>query len=165
MWAIVQGDDIITAFPIRCVMRSKVIRIVGEVIEAIDGMLPVENIDDARELLEYGEWGEALHLIYTQLHEYGVKISQSTFDQIKLAGDKMGLDRKGWEVLEIEQSVVDVLKKCVRDYSSGANEQAIAKSLVRDGCGKLGSIAFLWRLFGLSLQEADQVYERAIQLH
>jgi hypothetical protein len=83
-------------------MRNKVISIVGEVIDAVDGKLPVENINDARELLEHNEWGEALSLIYTQLYEYDVKISQSTLDQIKLAGEQMGLDSKGWEVLEIE---------------------------------------------------------------
>lgn len=83
-------------------MRNKVIGIVRGVINAVDGKLPVENINDARELLEHGEWGEALSLIYTQLYEYDVKVSQSTFDQIKLAGEKMGLDSKDWEVLEIE---------------------------------------------------------------
>lgn len=83
-------------------MGNEVIGIVGEVIDAVDGKLPVENINDARELLEHDEWGEALSLVYTQLYEYDVKVSQSTFDQIKLAGEKMGLDSKGWEVLEIE---------------------------------------------------------------
>ena len=83
-------------------MKNEVTGIVGEVIDAVDGKLPVENIVDARELLEHNEWGEALSLIYTQLYEYDVAISRTIFDQIEVAGNKMGLDRKGWEVLEIE---------------------------------------------------------------
>lgn len=83
-------------------MKTEVVGIVEKVIDAVDGALPVDNINDARELLEHDEWGEALSLIYTQLYEYDVKVSQSTFEQIKLAGRKMGLDSKGWEVLGIE---------------------------------------------------------------
>jgi hypothetical protein len=83
-------------------MGNEVIEIVEGVIDAVDGKLPVANINDARELLEHDEWGEALSLIYTQLYEYDIAISQSTFDQIELAGRKMELDRKGWEVLKIQ---------------------------------------------------------------
>ena len=83
-------------------MKTEITGIVARVIDAVEGTLPVDNINDARELLEHDEWGEALSLIYTQLYEYDVKVSQSTFELIKSAGSKMGLDSKGWEVLEIE---------------------------------------------------------------
>jgi hypothetical protein len=83
-------------------MRNEIADIVGKVIHAVDGALPVENITDARELLDHDEWGEALSLIYTQLYEYDVKISRSVFKDIELAGNKMGLDSKEWEVLEVE---------------------------------------------------------------
>jgi len=32
-----------------------------------------ENVDDANDLLEHAEWGEALSLICTQLFEYDVQ--------------------------------------------------------------------------------------------
>lgn len=83
-------------------MANEVVKIIGEVITTVEEKLPSDNISDARELLDHNEWGEALSLIYTQLYEYDVKVSRTTFDQIELAGKKMRLDSKGWEILEIE---------------------------------------------------------------
>ena len=83
-------------------MKNEVVNIIRDVINDVKGKLPVENINDAHELLDHDEWGEALSLIYTQLYEYDEEISQETFEQIKLAGEKMGLDSKGWEVLGVK---------------------------------------------------------------
>ena len=56
---------------------------------------------------------------------------------------------------------MEVPQKYRSEQASGASEQCVAKSLIRDGYGKLRSITLLRRLFELSLKDAEQVYEKA----
>lgn len=73
---------------------------VRTVLEEVSAALPDENVQDARELLEHSEWGEALSLICTQLFEYDVAISGSTYDRIELLGRQMGMPPKEWTMLK-----------------------------------------------------------------
>jgi len=78
---------------------KKIIPLIEKIIDAVKDDLPTENVTDARELLSHDEWGEALSLIYTQLHEYDVPISEKVFKMIDSAGCQMGMDNRGWKVL------------------------------------------------------------------
>lgn len=81
--------------------RKEIVALVGNIIDAVDGKLPVANIADARELLDHNEWGEALLLICTQLGEYEVPVSRDVLGQIVRAGEKIGYDKEVWEGLEV----------------------------------------------------------------
>jgi hypothetical protein len=59
-----------------------------------------QNINDAIDLLEHDEWGESFLLICTQLYEYDVSISRSTYDSIREIGLSMKLDESNWQMLE-----------------------------------------------------------------
>ena len=70
------------------------------ILELVRETLPVENVNDTRELLENDEWGEALSLICTQLYEYEVEVDQALYDRIAAAGSEMQLPPKEWEMLQ-----------------------------------------------------------------
>ena len=73
---------------------------VRSVLEEVRSSLPEKNAQDASELLEHAEWGEALSLICTQLYEYDVAISGRTYDQIEWLGQQMGMETKEWAMLK-----------------------------------------------------------------
>jgi hypothetical protein len=81
--------------------RKDIVAMVERIIDAVDGKLPAANIAEARELLECNEWGVAFSLICTQLQEYEVTVSREVFDQMAVAGEKMEMDRREWENVEV----------------------------------------------------------------
>jgi len=80
---------------------SKVILLIEKIIDAVKGDLPADNISDAEDLLSHDEWGEALSLIYTQLYEYDVPVSEEVYSMIDSAGCQMGMDSRGWKDLTV----------------------------------------------------------------
>ncbi|MBN69943.1 MAG: hypothetical protein CME32_11785 [Gimesia sp.] len=70
------------------------------ILEEIGDSLPSENVIDTKELLEHNEWGEALDLLCTQLYEYDVEISSSTYEKIEWLGEKMEMEPKVWTILK-----------------------------------------------------------------
>jgi hypothetical protein len=68
-------------------------------VEVGDG-LPDGNIRDVDELLDHGEWGEALSLLCEQLYEYEVSISQTQYSLIEQSGAMMGMSVDVWKYLK-----------------------------------------------------------------
>jgi len=85
-------------------MMNKIVSLIEEIIEAVKDDLPADNIMDARELLSHDEWGESLSLIYTQLYEYDIPVSEDVFKMIESAGNQMNMDNQGWKDLTIVRS-------------------------------------------------------------
>lgn len=73
---------------------------VCSVLQEVRALLPKENVQDAADLLEHDEWGEALSLICTQLYEYDLPISAATYEKIELLGRQMGMASKEWTMLK-----------------------------------------------------------------
>lgn len=82
-------------------MKNDLPNLLKNIIQNVENKLPPENIRDARQLLDYNEWGESLSLIYTQLYEYDVPVSRLTYDLIESAGTLMKMDKSGWKILTI----------------------------------------------------------------
>lgn len=72
---------------------------IRSIVKEVAAYLPEQNVIDAYELLEHDEWGEALLLICTQLHEYNVTIRRGIYDRIALLGHQMQLPAKEWKIL------------------------------------------------------------------
>ena len=73
---------------------------IRSVLEEVGTSLLEENVQDATELLEHGEWRVALSLICAQLYEYNVAISQETYDQIECLGQEMEMPFNEWSMLQ-----------------------------------------------------------------
>jgi hypothetical protein len=58
--------------------------------------LPEDQLQDMLSLVQAGEPGVALENYCTQLFEYDVQLSQSTWAEVGALGDAMGVDRKYW---------------------------------------------------------------------
>jgi hypothetical protein len=80
--------------------RDKVIANIQQVLAATRDRLPAENVSDAEELLEHGEWGQAFDLVCTQLYEYEVRISEALYRIVEEAGIAMDLDDGQWSYLK-----------------------------------------------------------------
>ena len=71
---------------------KKVAKTIDLIIGRVESLLPFDNVSDARELLNAGEWGEALSIIVTQIYEYDKTISQSTMHLIESAHKLIGIE-------------------------------------------------------------------------
>ena len=80
--------------------RDQVIANIRKLLAATKDQLPPENVKDAEELLEHGEWGESLDLICTQLYEFGVTLSQELYRMVEQSGLAMNLDAERWSYLK-----------------------------------------------------------------
>ena len=69
---------------------------VRAIIAQLDGIVPARDIDNALELVDAGEWGEALSLVCTQLHEHDLAISNKLHRRISACGEAMGMDAHEW---------------------------------------------------------------------
>lgn len=83
---------------------NKLIPLIEKIIDAVENDLSAENIANARELLSHDERGESISLIYTQLYEYDIPVSEDVYNMIESAGCQMNMDRRDWEGLTISQS-------------------------------------------------------------
>lgn len=70
------------------------------VLKEVSDSLPPENVTDAAELLDHAEWGLALSLICTQLYEYDVVITRSTYTRIEWLGHQMEMPEAEWTILK-----------------------------------------------------------------
>lgn len=68
-------------------------------VDSVSNTLPEQNILDATELLDHGEWGEALSLVCTQLYEYDVGITLDCYQLIEGLGQQMKMPPREWEML------------------------------------------------------------------
>ena len=84
-------------------MSKRIVSVVQAIIDSVDKRLPDHSADHARELLEHDEWGEALSLICTQLHEYDIPVPAAVAASIKDAASLMNMDSSVWEQLTIEE--------------------------------------------------------------
>ena len=79
--------------------RDLVVSNIRKLLAQTGGQLPPTNVKDAEDLLKYGEWGEALDLVCTQLYEYRITISQELYDIVEQCGLAMNLDAEEWNYL------------------------------------------------------------------
>jgi hypothetical protein len=80
--------------------RDAVIRNTRLLVEWFASELRPENIQDAGELLDHGEWGEAFDLICTQVYEYEVPVSREQYTVIEQTGRMLGMDSADWDYLK-----------------------------------------------------------------
>jgi len=74
---------------------------IRSILEEVRASLPKENIDDANDLLEHAEWGEALSLICTQLFEYDVQISAGIYERSNGLASRWKCQKKNGLCLKI----------------------------------------------------------------
>ena len=79
--------------------RDKVVQNIRQLMADFASKLPSENITDAQDLIEHGEWGEAFDLLCTQVYEYELAVSQEQYALIDQTGGLMGLESTGWDYL------------------------------------------------------------------
>ncbi len=85
--------------------RDQVVANLTQMLGEVSTVLPRENISDAHDLLEHGEWGESLDLICTQLYEYEVPLSRHQYELIDRTGRMMKIEPSNWDYLkELVQS-------------------------------------------------------------
>jgi hypothetical protein len=78
-----------------------------ELLDAVDrfeGRLPVEQLQDMRELVRAGEPGLALENLCTQAHEYDVTVPNDVVAKLSRLGSAMGIDKKYSEDLKTGHS-------------------------------------------------------------
>jgi hypothetical protein len=80
---------------------KKVAKIIDNIIDHVESVLPPDNISGARELVNCGEWGEALSIIVTQLYEYDRVITYSTMQLIESAHKLMGIQDQDWKKISV----------------------------------------------------------------
>lgn len=85
-------------------MFNKNKSLVRKIIDAVKDKLPEQDIQGAYELVEYNEWGEAFFAICSQLYEYDVSVSVEIFELITFVGNRMKMDSKLWDVLNVEST-------------------------------------------------------------
>ena len=79
---------------------KKIASEISGVISDISDLLPAEDIHNALEFVKYGEWGEALDLVCTQLYEYEVEISEELHSKILKIYRNMNENIDRWKCLE-----------------------------------------------------------------
>lgn len=72
----------------------------GALVNLFTESLPAENIADARDLIDHGEYGVALELVCTQLYEYDVPVPTETYRLIEQCGRIMQMNEASWAFLE-----------------------------------------------------------------
>lgn len=72
---------------------------VAAAIGACQGLIPDEELKDMRSLVYLGEPGVAIENLSVQLYEYEARVDEDVVMEIKVLGEKMGLDPKCWERL------------------------------------------------------------------
>ena len=85
---------------LKIIKSKKAIKNISSIISQTSHMLPEQNIRDAKELLEYGEWGLAIDLICTQLYEYDVVITEDLYMQIIETFKLTEIDIQEWKCLK-----------------------------------------------------------------
>jgi len=155
-------------------MNKKTILLLRDIIDSVSTRLPRENTDCARELVDHGEWGEALSLICTQLFEYDIPVPASVLENINAVGSAMRMDSKEWDGLVVETEVtktdnrewevlvsqnkgMEIPGEYMDRKAQGATANEVASELLSGGYGKLRAVIILRRLYGLTLQEANAV--------
>lgn len=66
---------------------------------AFESTLPADDVDIAREYLSHNERGIAYEHLCSQLAEFQIPISQSSYEQIVAVGTQMRLPPTNWEQL------------------------------------------------------------------
>jgi hypothetical protein len=80
--------------------RSTLINGIRSVIDDVAESLPAEVITEAKDFLDYDEWGLALETICTQLYEYDVAISDELYKTIERLGQQMKMSSEEWTMLK-----------------------------------------------------------------
>ena len=78
-------------------MRKKTEKLVIE----LKGILPDNDIENAKDMLSYGEWGEALQIICAQLVENDIKIPINLLTEIIDLSREMGVENEVKKLLNI----------------------------------------------------------------
>ncbi len=70
---------------------SEILSIANEV------LLPIRDIQEIAEYLNYNEWGLAFEILCTSITDNQIVISKRQYDVIKLVGEKMDMDCGLWK--------------------------------------------------------------------
>ena len=81
---------------------SKLSKRIQAVLEEVKSDLDSEDIENAKELLEHDEWGEALSLIATQIYEYDIVLSDYLIEEMRNIALQMKMDIKELNLIETE---------------------------------------------------------------
>ncbi len=69
------------------------------IVAAFSEKLPPGDVGAAEDLISHGEYGVALELICTQVHEYELPVAKETFRAIEQCGRRMQMDESSWNFL------------------------------------------------------------------
>jgi hypothetical protein len=78
-------------------IEDALVRAIGE----FSGQLPLEQLDDMRELAKAGEPGIALENLLTQIAEYEVTVDPGMLEALRNLGLAMGIDPKYWKRIRV----------------------------------------------------------------
>ena len=70
-----------------------------EVLDAIGGGLPAEQVEDMRDLVRHCEPGVAFENLCEQLNEYDVPVPREVYERLVWIGKAMKIDPSYWEGL------------------------------------------------------------------
>ena len=69
-------------------------------IDDVKDLLPQTDINNAREMVEYNEFGVGFEIICEQLFENDIKISSNIYEKIVAIGKSMEMKETSWNFLE-----------------------------------------------------------------
>jgi hypothetical protein len=74
------------------------------ILSAFQGPIPLDQLQDMRELCTAGEPGIALENFASQLYEYEVRVDPATLNELEALGNAMKLDPSYWVPPEVAVS-------------------------------------------------------------